>query len=64
MTRNFETHFCMIFSRSCSLRFNELFTLKIVSSLGDDLEEILPREVPFRLLAAIDKLNDSSISAI
>lgn len=59
------TYFCMIFSRSFSLRFIELLlTPKIESSLGEDLDEILPSEVPFRLREAIDKLKDSSISAI
>ena len=41
-----------------------LGVLKIVSNLGDDRDETLPREVPFRLLAATDMLNDSSMFAI
>jgi hypothetical protein len=38
--------------------------LRIVSSFGDDLDETLPSEVPFRLRAANEILKDSSMLAI
>lgn len=41
-----------------------LLLLRIVSSLGDERDEMLPSDVPLRLRAATDRLSDSSMLAI
>lgn len=41
-----------------------ILLLMSVSNLGDDRDDTLPRDVPFRLLDATDRLRDSSMLAI